>query len=238
MQVFMPASKRKAGRNIRDLAVRRRSKAILSFMTAVWVVAMPFGMAKVVNILLQPLSVLHPRPIQAPPFHFPVYFYALFVLLAWGLTFNGLYLWKRANHADRGAQGEEEVAQVLAPLAQDGWQIEYGMPLRGGLGDADIICISPQSRAYVIDVKSHQGKVQTDGKKLHHCSGRSSYLFEKDFLTQSMKQALQVKKIKKLKFVTPIIAFSQAKVLVPSGKIRGVYVVEKSQLTSLLRALS
>jgi Nuclease-related domain len=234
----MPALNRKAGRNIRALAMKRRSRAILSFMTAVLIVGMPFGLAKLTNILLQPIAASHSPRIQAPPFDFPFYFYALFVFLAWGLTFNGLYLWKWANHADQGAKGEEDIARVLAPLTQQGWQFEYGMWLKGGLGDADIICISPQAHAFVIDVKSHRGEVTTDGKKLHRRMGRSRYSFEKDFLSQSMKQALQVKKIKKLSFVTPIIAFSQAKVLVPPGKVRGVYVVDKSRLTPLLKTLS
>jgi Nuclease-related domain len=198
----------------------------------------PFAMSKMADVLLKPLSALNPHQNQAPPFQFPFYYYLLFVLLAWGLVFNGLYLWKRANHADQGARGEEDVAQTLTPLVQQGWQIEYGTPLKGGLGDADIICISPKNQAYVIDVKSHRGEVTTDGKKLHRRMGRSTYSFEKDFLAQSMKQALQVKKAKELSFVTPIIAFSQAKVVVPPGKVRGVYVVEKSRLASLLKALS
>jgi hypothetical protein len=236
--VFMPALRHKAGRNIRRLATKRRSKAILSFMTAVLMVAMPLGISKIANILNQPISVLNPQRVQAPPFHVSFYCYGLFVLMAWGLTFNGLYLWKRANHADQGAKGEEEVAQSLNPLIQEGWQIEYGTRLQGGVGDADIICISPHAHAYIIDVKSHRGEVSSDGKKLHRRMGNATYAFEKDFLAQSMKQALQVKKLKKLSFVTPIIAFSQAKVVVPPKKVRGVYVVEKSRLTSLLKGLS
>jgi Nuclease-related domain len=234
----MPALSRKAGRNIRALAMKRRLKAILSFMVAVLIVAMPFGMAKLIDVLRQPISVLTSHRLQTPPFHFPFYFYGLFVILAWGLTFNGLYLWKRANHADQGAKGEEDIAQILDPLIQQGWHIEYGMPLKNGLGDADIICISPQSRAYVIDVKSHRGEVSTDGKKLHRRRGHTIYSFEKDFLAQSMKQALHLRKAKKLRFVTPIIAFSQAKVSVPPGKVRGVYVVQKSRLKLLLQSLN
>lgn len=234
----MPASRRKAGRNIRHLAMKRRSKAIFSFLSAAFIAVIPFGVSTGVNDFFQRLTALNPKPHQAPTFHFPFYFHVLFVLLAWGFVFNGFYLWKRANHADQGAKGEEDVAQILAPLTQQGWQIEYGTPLKGRLGDADIICTSPQDRAYVIDVKSHRGEVSTDGKTLHRRMGRSTYCFEKDFLAQSMKQALQVKRTKKLNFVTPIIAFSQAKVVVPPGKVRGVYVVEKSRLTSLLKALS
>lgn len=234
----MPATRRKAGQTIRYLAMRRRAKATLSFLLAALTVALPYGIAKVVDVLLQPLSVLNTHQHPAPPAHFPFYFHLLFVLLAWGFVFNGFYLWKRANHAEQGAKGEEDVAQILAPLTQQGWQIEYGTPLKGGLGDADILCMSPQARAYVIDVKSHRGEVSTDGKTLRRRMGRSTYAFEKDVLAKSMKQALQIRRAKKLNAVTPIIAFSQARVVVPPGKVRGVYVVEKSSLKSLLKTLS
>jgi len=40
----------------------------------------------------------------------PLPIYALFLLVALGLVVNGVYLWKRANHADQGAKGEEDAA--------------------------------------------------------------------------------------------------------------------------------
>jgi len=52
-----------------------------------------------------------------------------------------------------------------------------------------------------------------------------------------LKQALQVKEQKNLNFVTPIVAFSNAKILVPTGKLKKVYVVEKSRLVTLLKSL-
>ncbi|QQE63991.1 hypothetical protein GFS31_06630 [Leptolyngbya sp. BL0902] len=67
--------------------------------------------------------------------------------------------------------------------------------------------------------------------------GKEKYPFEKDFINQVMKQALQVRKQKDLKFVTPILAFSSARVSVPSNKLRNVYIVEKVKLVSFLRSL-
>jgi hypothetical protein len=67
--------------------------------------------------------------------------------------------------------------------------------------------------------------------------GKTNYPFEKNFIDQAIKQALQVKKQKNLSFVTPIVAFSDAKVSVPTGKFKNVYVVEKSRLVSLLNSL-
>ena len=140
-------------------------------------------------------------------------------------------------HADQGAKGEEDTAEEIFQLEQEGWQIEYGMRLSNKLGDVDIVCVSPQNKAYVIDVKSHRGEVTTDGKQLYRRMGKTTYPFEKNFLNQAMKQALQVKEQKGLGFVTPIVAFSNAKVLVPPGKLQKVYVVEKSRLVSLLKSL-
>ena len=67
--------------------------------------------------------------------------------------------------------------------------------------------------------------------------GKNRYSFEKNFLAQVMKQAFQIKQQKNLDFVTPIIVFSQARVSV-SGKLKGVYVVEKARLITLLISLS
>ena len=232
----MPKSSRQAGQNIRELAVKRRVKAIASFASAGLVVFLPFFWVKTFENFLKQISSLNPSQPQSS-LNLPPTFYALFVIVALGLVANGVFLWKRANRADQGARGEEETAQEMFQLEQGGCQVEYGIRLGSGLGDADIVCISPQNKAYVIDVKSHRGEVTTDGKQLYRRMGRTTYPCEKSFLEQAMKQALQVKKQKSLSFVTPIVAFSNAKVSVPSGKLQKVYVVEKSRLVSLLKSL-
>ncbi len=84
---------------------------------------------------------------------------------------------------------------------------------------------------------SHREEVVTDGETLSRRMGKESYSFEKNFLRKSMQQAFQVKKQRKLKFVTPILAFSEAQVSLPPGKVKGVYVVEKLRLVPLLKSL-
>lgn len=221
----------RAGQNIRSLAIKRRTKAILSVFLAGFIVWFPFWLVKMFDTFLKQVS-----PQTYVALKLPAYFYGIFVAIAIGLIFNGIYLWRRANRADQGALGEAETAQAIQQLEQENWQIEYGLLLGNRLGDADIVCLSPKGRAYVIDVKSHRGEVCTDGKRLYRQMGKSTYEFEKDFLDRAMQQALQVKKQKKLSFVTPIVAFSNAKVSVPARKLRGVYVVQQSQLLSLLRS--
>ena len=232
----MPKVRRQAGQNIRELALKRRVKAIASFISAGFVIFFPFFLIKTFENFLRQISSLNSSQSQSS-LHLPPIFYALFIIVALGLVANGVFLWKRANHADQGAKGEEDTAEEIFQLEQEGWQIEYGMRLSNKLGDVDIVCVSPQNKAYVIDVKSHRGEVTTDGKQLYRRMGKTTYPFEKNFLNQAMKQALQVKEQKGLGFVTPIVAFSNAKVLVPPGKLQKVYVVEKSRLVSLLKSL-
>jgi hypothetical protein len=192
---------------------------------------------KIFDDFLKKISSLNSSQTPSSTLHLPIAFYAFFIFVALGLIINGIYLWKRANHADQGAKGEEDIAQLMTQLKQEKWQIEYGMRLGNGLGDADIICISPRGKAYVIDVKSHRGEVTTDGTQLYKQIGKSTYPFEKNFLQQAMKQALQVKKQKNLNFVTPIVAFSNAQVSLPAEKLQNVYVVEKEKLIPLLKSL-
>jgi Nuclease-related domain len=232
----MPKASRQAGQNIRELALKRRVKAIISFASAGLTVCAPFLLVKVFEPLLNPISALNPSQPQIS-LNLPPLVYVFCVVAALGLVVEGVFLWKRADRADQGAKGEEDTAQEMIQLEQGGWQVEYGMRLGGGLGDADIVCISPQNKAYVIDVKSHRGDVTTDGKQLYRRMGKTTYPFEKNFLDQAMKQAFQVKKQKNLSFVTPIVAFSNAKVSIPSGKSKKVHVVEKSKLVSLLKSL-
>ena len=227
----MRSSNRKAGQNIRNLALQRRVKALTAVASAIFLVALPFLLQHIFQELLTQFS-----RNSASNLGLPLIVYIACLVAGGGCLLNGLYWWRRANHADQGAQGEETVAKAIADLPAAGWTIEYGLRLGKGLGDADIVCLSPRNRAYVIDVKSHRGYVITDGQKLYRLMGNQKYAFEKDFLKQVMKQAFQVKQQKQLKFVTPILAFSNAKVTL-KGKIQGVYVVEKSRLSSLLNKL-
>ena len=232
----MPKQSRRAGQNIRDLALERRFKAITSFIGAGLLIVLPFFVVKSFNDFLQQASFSNSDQHQAS-INMPFVFYLAFIVMAFCLGANGVFLWQRANRADQGARGEEEIGSELSSLEREGWSIEYGMRLGNKLGDADIVCISPQGKAYVIDVKSHKGEVIADGGQLSRRMGKAKYSFEKDFITQVMKQALQVRVQKDWKFVTPILAFSAAKVSVPSNKLRNVYVVEKAKLVPLLRSL-
>jgi hypothetical protein len=232
----MAAKGRRAGQNIRQLALKRRIKAISSFISAVLVIAVPLLYINILKDFFKQL-INNSASQEQSTLNIPPILYIVLIIIALCLVANGIVLWRRANRADQGAKGEEIISLELSQLEQEGWKIEYGMRLGNRLGDADIVCLSPQNKAYVIDVKSHKGKVTTDGTSLQRWIGKKSYPFEKDFIAQIMKQALQVRKQKSFKFVTPILAFSSAKLSIPSDQLRKVYIVEKSRLISLLKSL-
>ncbi|MBW4665598.1 MAG: NERD domain-containing protein [Chroococcus sp. CMT-3BRIN-NPC107] len=144
------------------------------------------------------------------------------------------HLWKRADDADRGAAAEEQTAAILQPLQDRGWQIEYKVPLPKG-GDVDIFLLSPQGNAYVIDVKSHQGEVRVNSDRLYRQYGKFKYEFEKDFLRQVKYQAVFIRELKKLKFVTLMVVFSRANVQSDRHPIAGVYVLGVQQLLHYLQ---
>ena len=231
----MPKSKGRAGRNIRLLAFSRRYKAVYAFVGAGFIVYMPFALAKLIEGFRSLFTDTNPELAESPAM--PVVVYGVAIALAIYLVINGIRLWKGADRADQGAKGEEDVANELRELAASGWQIEYGQRLGKGLGDIDIICVSPRGKTYAIDVKSLRCTVVTDGKKLYRRMGEQRYSFEKVFLSQVTKQALQVKKKRGVKFVTPIVVFSNARVAISANKVKHVHVVEKPQLVSLLTRL-
>jgi hypothetical protein len=213
----------KAGKGIRRLAFRRRSKAIESFATGALLIFAPVG----VYLFLSFLSLT--------AVSLPVFLYFL-PILGISVISRGLYLWKRANHADQGAAGEESIEKALSPLHRQGWQIEYGIRHRA-VGDVDIFLISPKGKAFTIDVKSHRGSIVTDEKQLYRLRGKSKSAFEKDFIAQAKKQAITMKRLRKLKFVYPSIVFSNATVHSRHRQIDGVYVMDKTNLVSTLQKL-
>ncbi|MBD1913268.1 MULTISPECIES: nuclease-related domain-containing protein [unclassified Leptolyngbya] len=161
----MAKSHRKAGENIRKLAAKRKLKAVIAFSAAIFSLVGSIYLSNALKGLTTQLltitSTSTATTVQQPDFSY--LFYIVGFLVATGFVSQGLFLWKRAQHAEQGAEGEEAIAQTLLPLAQEGWQFEYGLMLGKGLGDADIIGLSPKGKGFVIDVKSHGGEIEVQG---------------------------------------------------------------------------
>ncbi|MEI6331552.1 MAG: hypothetical protein WCP16_20100 [Pseudanabaena sp. ELA645] len=115
----MPKLSRKGGQNIRELALRRRVKAVSNFIAAGFIVVIPFFLSKTFDSLSR--QILSGNPSQSRIIsYYSTIFYILFMLMALGLIANGAFLWKRANHADQGAKGEEDIAQAVSILESQG----------------------------------------------------------------------------------------------------------------------
>jgi Nuclease-related domain len=213
----------RVGQNIRAMALQRRLKAVSLFIAAGLALGFPFLLRLLLQLVL------------TTPLTLPVWFYLVGLVVAIPAVMQGQYFWKRANQADQGAAGEEAIAAVLTPLQRQGWQIEYGVRDRS-VGDIDVFLVSPQGNAYTIDVKSHRGRVVSDGKQLYRQYGSRRHGFEKDFLSQAKRQATAIKRLRQLDDVTAMIAFSDAQVEV-RGAIADVYVVSKQELLNRLRSL-
>lgn len=71
--------------------------------------------------------------------------------MAIGLMTNGAFRWKRANLADQGTKGEGEIVDELIKLANESWHIDYGNRLVKGIGNVDMIDISPSKKTFVIE---------------------------------------------------------------------------------------
>ncbi len=219
-----------AGRNPRRLAWQRRWRALECWLGAAISFLLPFGLETLVRQWFQP------APGLLSPDRWLLYLYGICWAIALASLLLGFVYWRKAQLAAQGALGEKAVARELQPLVDEGWQLDYGVAVRA-VGDVDIICTSPRGRVLTVDVKSHGGTVIALEGKLYRQYGRQRYKFEKDFLAQAMQQALQVKRLRSVAFVTPLVVFSRAQVRVGPGKLRGVYVTSLGRAAGLLRSL-
>lgn len=136
-----------------------------------------------------------------------------------------------------GAKAEQEVAVILQVLTSKNWQIEYNLRLKRW-GDADIVLYSPKKNWYVIDVKSHKGRIVREKNQLKRYKGRYVYEFsEGDLLSKVRGQAVEVARLKQAKWVTPILCFTRAEVQMPKNNINWVYIVDKKDLIRVLEKL-
>jgi len=223
-----------AGRNVRAMETRRRLRAAQALVRAAGVALLPVPL----EMAARSLATL--ARTDGPPLALRMLLYGLCWLAAWRLWQQSQTWQRRANHAAQGARGEEVIGALLDAAQGQSlahWHIEYGVRLGNGPGDVDIICTAPSGQVFAIDVKSHRGRVVSDGRRLLRQGGTRRTPFEKDFLAQVKRQAGQVSRCRQTGFVIPILVFSQAQVALQSP-VQGVHVVEKSRLVPLLTRLA
>jgi hypothetical protein len=219
-----------AGATIRELASKRRETAILHFAGAgVLVIFSPFTFH-----LFGRLGVLA---------------FVFCVVGAYIVGCSGLAYWEKADRADQGARGEEQLERSLESLKQQGWSIEYNLELRWGDGDAFLR--SPKGNHYVIDAKAHEnGTIFFDphtkmlmrryGRDTVHDLGKNHQGAPKDLLKAVKGQAKEIKEKRQLRWITPILCFTQAEIdssILPEQPVEGVHISRLSGLPWLLQWL-
>jgi hypothetical protein len=143
---------------------------------------------------------------------------------------------QQARVAENGADQAEEVADRLVPLQRQGWQASYGVR-EAYAGLTDILLISPSGHAYAIDVKPHRGRIGSTGRQIYRISSRARSPFERDFVSLARRQAVALKKRRKLPSVTPILTFTNGLIDIDRNPIAGVHVVAADTLLEYLQEL-
>ncbi len=150
---------------------------------------------------------------------------------------SGKYFQRRAGDAQRGAEAETKVADLLYILSDQRWKIEYNLRINKW-GDADVVLESPNGNWYVVDVKSHGGTKISENGFLRRRYGKNIYDFREGDLIHKVKgQAKQVKRLKGATWVTAMLCFTRGGVDISDSEVNGVYVVSASNLVDTLLGL-
>ncbi len=142
---------------------------------------------------------------------------------------------KEAKRAYRGARAEEKVGKLLELLG-NGYKILHDVEYP--YGNIDHVVISDAGVVFMIETKSHGGKVSMKDDEVL-VNGKSP---EKDFIAQSLRNTYWLRdEIEKISgvapWVTAVLVFTKA--FVPHLKpIKGVHVVNKKYLLKTIRSAS
>jgi len=147
-----------------------------------------------------------------------------------GLEKKGRYLKKRARDAERGARAEEKVEERLAALPE-GYASFHDLSFPGF--NVDHVVVGPAG-VFVVETKSHGGKVAGDGDRLL----LNGHPPEKDFVNQAWSQTFHIRDILKERLgreipVKPVLCFTSAFVQV-RGTVKGVAVVTGGYLNTFI----
>lgn len=138
---------------------------------------------------------------------------------------------KKEKQAERGAAGEEIISDVLSEL--DDTYITLH-DIESPYGNIDHIVISKDKGIFVIETKSHRGRVEiVDGQLLIN-----GYPPEKDFIGQVLSNLYWLReKVKEITgievWIHPLLVFTNAFV-VPGKPVRGVRLVNQKYLLSAI----
>jgi hypothetical protein len=139
---------------------------------------------------------------------------------------------KREKDAQRGAEAEEKVGEILDGLDKDRFQVFHDVVL--GYGNMDHVVLRRDGAIFLIETKSHAGKITHDG----HSLLQGGHPFEKDFIKQTLGNVLSLGKhlggyAEREVWVNGILCFTRGFVEVRK-RIKGIHVMN---IKCLLRGL-
>jgi len=139
---------------------------------------------------------------------------------------------EREKHSTRGAEAEEKVGGLLETLDKKRFQIFHDVVL--GYGNIDHILLRRDGAIFIVETKSHFGKISQDGFQLL----RDGYPLEKDFIKQTLGQVMRLREqlmgyAGRDLWVNGILCFTKGFIQV-RGPIKGIRVVPSKWLLEKL----
>jgi hypothetical protein len=152
---------------------------------------------------------------------------------------------KQVKNAKESDSDLEALLRMLRKELED-WQFEFRLVLPSidskAKRDIDVVAISPDNNYFVIELKSHIGKVTWNSEIKKLCQQRTNdpepLPFEQDFFDQVNKQAKLLCNFRKLsQYPDRILVFWRARVNINPKKrlIRGVKISDPSRLVKELQ---
>ena len=137
-----------------------------------------------------------------------------------------------ATRFEQGQTGEDELSEELAKLPPR-WSVRRNVIIEH-LGDIDFFVVSPSGKPFAIDAKAHQGTIVSIGQAIYR-SYKGSYVpLEKDLVVQVMRQAIAAKELFGMPYVTAVVVFTRAQVLIDPPKIRQAHILPKNRVVAFL----
>ena len=215
----MNYTKRQAGQSTYEMAARRHK-------SRVWLLVAVLGVGIVVSLLIFNSKALGISGLGI---------IALVVTARLAMDYGDVReqkMYKEERRAVRGARGEETIGSILESLGE-GFLVIHD--IESPYGNIDHVVISEKAGVFLIETKSHSGRVSMKGGKLA-LNGRDP---EKNFIAQVLKNTYwlrdQIQRTMNVQpWITPVLVFTGAFVE-PMRPIKGVTVVNKKFLPNVLR---
>jgi hypothetical protein len=216
----MPKSYQNAGKSTRELAYDRRDRLVKNAIFAL-------GIVLIIGFLIS-----NPAMFQIEGIGLLVLIIAARLILNFFDRYSGKQV-KAIKRADRGAQSEEDVAILLSELDEDFIVIN---DVTSSHGNIDHVVISRTGGIFLIETKSHYGRVTTTETDIL-VNGDEP---EKNFIAQTLHNTYWLRnEIESLVQITPwiipLVVFTHA--FVEFGKpVKGVRVINQKFLLKTIQS--